>query len=229
MKIRTSISLTQTDRRRPNGPLSIPQKRKRRSRAWAANAILGAIALSCTAAYQPVVAAPVQIEQQQQIVDTNMWLRTINDPPAAWRNIVERRDDVLRHRFVRFQQPANIPSPRSRFIVQPFADTRLTMRMRRANPVGKDSYSWFGVPEGDSFGWGGIVVRANGRISLSINTKGKRFEAINVGNNVYAFLELTPRKPSKCHFHSHSHDHSHDHNHNHDHPHGNNHNDAKEC
>lgn len=76
------------------------------------------------------------------------------------------------------------------------------MHLRRANPVGEDSYSWFGIPESDPMGWGGFMVRANGKISMSIDANGKRYEVVNVssdiGNAAYAVLELAPREPFKC-------------------------------
>ena len=104
------------------------------------------------------------------IVDTSAWLVGVPNPPASWRQVVSRRDDVIRHRFVRFRRPETLPDPASRFVVRPFADTRLTLRMRRAGPVGEFAYSWFGMLEDDPRGYAGIAVRPNGRVAVEIQT-----------------------------------------------------------
>lgn len=127
-------------------------------------------------------------------IDTGPWLRTIASPPPAWRSVVMGREDVIRHRFVRFDPPARAPDPESRFIVRPFADTRIVLRMRRAGPSGDDAYAWFGAYEDDSRGWGGLVVRRNGRVVVDIQTpEGARYQVVDVAPEAYAVLELARR------------------------------------
>ena len=132
-------------------------------------------------------------------VDTAQWLRPVPDPPWRWRRMVQRRDDVVRARFVRFERPDRWPSPESRFVFRPFADTRLELNLRRAGPTaGGTAYSWFGTVDGDPLGWGGVVARPNGRIAFSLDAHGRRYEIINVDSWAYAVLELEPRERFEC-------------------------------
>jgi hypothetical protein len=127
------------------------------------------------------------------LVDTGPWLTTVPSPPAAWRRVLSERTDVVRHRFVRFSPPDRLPDVESRFIVRPFSDTRIVLRMRRAGPSGEGAWSWFGAYSDDPRGYGGIVVRPNGRVAAEIHAPdGRRFQVVNVASGAYAVLELEP-------------------------------------
>ena len=132
-------------------------------------------------------------------VDTRPWLQPVNKPPAAWQAKVAARKDVLRHRFVRFKPPSALPKPRSRFVVAPFADTLLVLRMRRSGPIEGVGYSWFGMFEDEPRGFGGIVFRPDGRVFADIQAPdGGRFQVTNVGKGAYAILELEAEKDFTC-------------------------------
>jgi hypothetical protein len=143
-------------------------------------------------------AAPSVAALTEEEVDTGPWLRTVTDPQPEWSRVIERRTGVLRHRFVRFRPPQARPSPRARFVVRPFADTRLVLRPRRAGPVLTGGYSWFGAIDGDPRGWGGLVARSNGRVSASLHAAGRHFEVLNVEPGVYAVLELRAEASFQC-------------------------------
>ncbi len=162
--------------------------------------IHGLIAAGCAAAPESSGVHRAALETPR--VDTRRWLQPVADPPARWRRVIEHRDDVIRHRFVRFQRPDAWPSPRSQFVVHPFPDVSLELRVRRAGPIANSAYSWFGVVDGDPLGWVGFVGRKNGRVAASIDANGRRFEIVNVDAGAYAVLELRPRAAFECGFES---------------------------
>jgi hypothetical protein len=155
-----------------------------------------ALALGCKGRDPTTARATSALEEE--LVDTGPWLETVGDPPGSWQEVVEHREDVLRSRYVRFRQPESWPALSSRFVVRPFDDTFFIFRTRRTGPVGEDGQSWFGAVEGDPGGWGGVVVRPNGKVALSFRADGRRFEVVNVGDEAYAVLELTPALPLGC-------------------------------
>jgi hypothetical protein len=106
---------------------------------------------------------------------------------------VEQRSDVLRSRFVRFVPPVTWPSAQCRFALQPFNDTRIVLSARRGGLV-NGNYTWSGEPEGDMAGWGILAVSPKGRVAVSIEAHGRRFQVVNVNvdDAVYAVLELRP-------------------------------------
>lgn len=89
-----------------HSPQSSGHGRRLTRRSLRSKSILaGIFALACAASQVPAVSANGQADQVPPIVDTQSWLRTVTQPPAAWKKVLEGRDDVLRYRFVRFQQP----------------------------------------------------------------------------------------------------------------------------
>lgn len=159
------------------------------------------VLFGCTSSPAPTGVARSQAAlEEPPLVDTAPWLESVSDPPPAWRRFVEGRADVRRFRFVRFRRPETLPPARARFVVRPFPGTRFVLRTRRAGPVGAGAYSWFGAIEDDPRGYGGIVVRPNGRVAASISVDTRRFEVVNVGTNAYAILEMRPREAFRCGF-----------------------------
>lgn len=179
---------------------SLSLSRSRIRRNWLSPLLLLLAAAGITACANPTIdSAEAELSgTEPPLIDTRAWLVPVARPPAAWRAIVQQRDDVIRHRFVRFRRPEAIPPSRAKVQITPFADTSFVLRMRRSTRTGVGR-AWFGMFEDDPRGFGGIVLRPNGRVEVDIRTpQGQRYQVANVAPGAYAILEVEPEPDLEC-------------------------------